>query len=143
MFIAISTPASNRPSSLQGVMPGLGNCKMRRHGVPVIVPCMTVPFLSSTCTVSLLSFIKNLQSNKDCHLACARAGLASAIDLVSGCLRHTYLTSLTMASQVDASSQLAKQNQSWRKRARLPSTAGSENGESSRKVSRCTRTQNG
>lgn len=32
------------------------------HGVPKMVPCTTVPFLSSTVTVSLDNFIKNLQT---------------------------------------------------------------------------------
>ena len=58
VFICISTPAgrvSNACNSLHLV-----------RDAPVIVPWITEPFLSSTVTVSLLSFIRNLRERKRC-----------------------------------------------------------------------------
>jgi hypothetical protein len=37
----------------------------RKQNIPVMVPCTTEPFLSSIVTVSLFSFIKNL-NGEDC-----------------------------------------------------------------------------
>jgi hypothetical protein len=79
------------------------------HTTPVIVPCRTVPFFSSICTVSFDSFIKNLQ-----HIAHATWSNQATLPLLAhdpkACklmtrmkqARPTHLTSFTILSTVVA-----------------------------------------
>ena len=57
----------------------LGWLDAKKKDPQVMVPCTTVPFLSSIVTVSLLSFIKNLNISIRAHAPPLRAHLTSFI----------------------------------------------------------------
>lgn len=61
VFICMSTPSSLH------IMSNEAGTSVEKN-VPVIVPCTTDPFLSSTVTVSLFNFIKNLEENELVHV---------------------------------------------------------------------------
>lgn len=57
--------------------------------IPVIVPCTTVPFFSSICTLSLVSFMRNL-NHRECILLAPTREHSDSICLHDHHLKNRY-----------------------------------------------------
>lgn len=70
VFMLMSTPNASKTSDIRTTQKRK-TCKIHL-ALPATVPWTTVPFFSSIVTVSLLSFIKNLLSERVSYDKCAR-----------------------------------------------------------------------